>query len=114
MGHLRDVRRFTVAMSRARLGLYVFCRSSLLHTCSDLKPSLTLFHSRPSILSLVLGERYLESREFARKDELFGAQISDAALTPSSATTLTPVLIKDVVQMGAYIYHLQQAQPSIN
>ncbi len=26
VGHLRDVRRLVVAMSRARLGLYVFCR----------------------------------------------------------------------------------------
>jgi intron-binding protein aquarius len=26
VGHLRDVRRLIVAMSRARLGLYVFCR----------------------------------------------------------------------------------------
>lgn len=26
IGHIRDVRRLVVAMSRARLGLYVFCR----------------------------------------------------------------------------------------
>jgi intron-binding protein aquarius len=30
VGHLRDVRRLVVAMSRARLGLYVFGRSRLL------------------------------------------------------------------------------------
>ena len=26
VGHLRDVRRLIVALSRARLGLYIFCR----------------------------------------------------------------------------------------
>ncbi|CAN0444221.1 unnamed protein product, partial [Hapterophycus canaliculatus] len=26
VGHVRDVRRLVVALSRARLGLYVFCR----------------------------------------------------------------------------------------
>merc|ERR1712086_253139 len=29
VGHLRDVRRLVVAVSRARLGLYIFCRKSL-------------------------------------------------------------------------------------
>ncbi|CAF4707695.1 unnamed protein product, partial [Rotaria magnacalcarata] len=29
IGHLRDVRRLVVAMSRARLGLYIFGRVSL-------------------------------------------------------------------------------------
>lgn len=38
VGHLRDVRRLVVAMSRARLGLYVFARVSLFNTCSELQP----------------------------------------------------------------------------
>ena len=33
VGHIRDVRRLVVAMSRARLGLYVFCRKSLFENC---------------------------------------------------------------------------------
>ena len=36
VGHLRDVRRLVVAMSRARLGLYVFCRRSLFEQCYEL------------------------------------------------------------------------------
>lgn len=38
VGHLRDVRRLIVAMSRARLGLYVFGRLSLFRQCQELKP----------------------------------------------------------------------------
>ena len=29
VGHLRDIRRLVVAASRARLGLYIFCRQAL-------------------------------------------------------------------------------------
>ncbi|ERM94179.1 hypothetical protein AMTR_s00010p00182210 [Amborella trichopoda] len=39
VGHLRDVRRLVVAMSRARLGQYVFCRRSLFEQCYELQPT---------------------------------------------------------------------------
>lgn len=38
-GHLRDVRRLVVAMSRARLGLYVFGRAELFGNCYELQPT---------------------------------------------------------------------------
>lgn len=39
VGHLRDVRRLVVAMSRARLGLYVFGRQDLFGNCYELQPT---------------------------------------------------------------------------
>ena len=39
VGHLRDVRRLVVAMSRARLGLYIFGRASLFASCYELQPT---------------------------------------------------------------------------
>lgn len=39
VGHLRDVRRLVVAMSRARLGLYVFGRQELFANCYELQPT---------------------------------------------------------------------------
>ena len=42
VGHLRDVRRLVVAMSRARLGLYVFARVGLFNTCTELQPAFRL------------------------------------------------------------------------
>jgi intron-binding protein aquarius len=56
VGHLRDVRRLVVAMSRARLGLYVFCRRSLFENCYELLPTFRLLLQRPVDLSLVLDE----------------------------------------------------------
>ncbi|XP_075666071.1 uncharacterized protein LOC142635903 [Castanea sativa] len=49
VGHLRDVRRLVVAMSCARLGLYVFCRQSLLFKGPlevDLELPSTIVHIR--------------------------------------------------------------------
>lgn len=52
VGHLRDVRRLIVAMSRARLGLYVFCRRSLFEQCYELQPTFRLLLDRPDSLAL--------------------------------------------------------------
>ncbi|KAK6115388.1 hypothetical protein DH2020_007657 [Rehmannia glutinosa] len=56
VGHLRDVRRLVVAMSRARLGLYVFCRRSLFEQCYELQPTFQLLLQRPDHLALNLTE----------------------------------------------------------
>ena len=56
VGHLRDVRRLVVAMSRARLGLYVFCRRSLFEQCYELQPTFQLLLKRPDRLGLNLSE----------------------------------------------------------
>lgn len=42
VGHIRDVRRLVVAMSRARLGLYVLARISLFKNCFELRPTFSL------------------------------------------------------------------------
>ncbi|KAE8038343.1 hypothetical protein FH972_010865 [Carpinus fangiana] len=56
VGHLRDVRRLVVAMSRARLGLYVFCRRSLFEQCYELQPTFQHLLQRPDHLALNLDE----------------------------------------------------------
>ncbi|RKP09855.1 P-loop containing nucleoside triphosphate hydrolase protein [Thamnocephalis sphaerospora] len=61
VGYLRDVRRLTVAMSRARLGLYVFGRLRLFAGCVDLKPTFDQLAGRPTQLCLQEGELYGET-----------------------------------------------------
>lgn len=52
VGHVRDVRRLVVAMSRARLGLYVFGRLPLFANCYELQPTMAHFMQRPTQLAL--------------------------------------------------------------
>lgn len=66
VGHIRDVRRLIVAMSRARLGLYVFCRKDLFKDCYELAPTFSYLLKRPSNLMLVKDEKY---EPFERKLE---------------------------------------------
>ena len=56
VGHLRDVRRLVVAMSRARLGLYVLARVSLFSKCRELIPAFTLVSSK---LQPIIGHHYI-------------------------------------------------------
>jgi len=59
VGHLRDVRRLVVALSRAKLGLYVFCRKANFERCGDLQHSLELLAKNgDGKLELVTGEGY--------------------------------------------------------
>ncbi|KAI8022969.1 RNA helicase aquarius [Camellia lanceoleosa] len=51
VGHLRDVRRLVVAMSRARLGLYAFCCRSLFEQWYELQPTYHLLLQRPDLLA---------------------------------------------------------------
>lgn len=56
VGHLRDVRRLTVAMSRARLGLYVLGRRELFGECFELQPTMRQLLARPPQLILIPNE----------------------------------------------------------
>ena len=65
VGHVRDIRRLVVAMSRARLGLYVFCRKSLFSNCFELARTFALLNARPDKLQLVPGEAFPSTRAAA-------------------------------------------------
>ncbi|XP_065057639.1 RNA helicase aquarius-like [Rhopilema esculentum] len=62
VGHLRDVRRLIVAMSRARLGLYIFARVSLFRNCYELSPAFNQLCARPQKLFLAPWESYSTAR----------------------------------------------------
>jgi len=94
VGHLRDVRRLVVALSRARLGLYVFCRQRVFENCFELSPSFGKLLSRPNQLQLVVGEGYP------------GTRPTDTDLTGDKVLNIT-----DVTAMGVLVYQMiQQSQ----
>ena len=89
IGHLRDIRRLIVAMSRARLGLYIFCRSSLFSECLELSPTFDRLLARPTKLHLVLGESFPCSRSI-------NEQISGT------------FVVENVVHMGQFVIKMTQ------
>lgn len=57
IGHIRDVRRLVVALSRGRLATYVFGRRALYESCIELKPAFSQLLKRPDKLMLIPAER---------------------------------------------------------
>lgn len=98
VGHMRDVRRLVVALSRARFGLYVFCRQALFENCYELSPAFSQLSKRPAQLLLVAGEGYPCTRPSFEG----GVEID---------STLNVHAVSDVTDMGVLVYQMvQQAQ----
>ena len=63
VGYMQDVRRMVVGVSRARLGLYMFCNTELFGKCEELKEIFSLLLKRPVKLQLVENEYKESERE---------------------------------------------------
>jgi intron-binding protein aquarius len=84
------VRRLTVALSRARLGLYILGRRELFESCYELKQAFDILLQRPTTLRLVPGELAPTQRGIA--DEAEDTEMSG------------------VEHLGQYVYEMTQAK----
>ena len=101
VGHLKDIRRLIVAVSRARLGLYVFCRQEVFANCHELKKTMDQFASRPNKLQLVLGETNPTERlvnDEIPADKLF--EIEDVSHLGSVVHSMQEGLIASQMETG--------------
>ena len=109
VGHLRDIRRLVVALSRARFGLYIFCRYSLFSSCPELKNIFNLLTDdgkRPNSLQLVNGEEYNvmeedESDEMSTDTEML--RTVDGSVIDNRVQT-----IDNVTKMGILVFEAVQ------
>jgi len=93
VGHLRDVRRLVVAMSRARLGLYVFARVTLFKNCFELQPAFNILTKRPLLLHLCPTEPKPTKRV-------------------ASVTAPTPMIVYDMPMMSKFVADFYQQKVS--
>ncbi|KAH8154238.1 uncharacterized protein LAJ45_02006 [Morchella importuna] len=64
VGYLRDIRRMTVALSRARLGLYILGRRQVFESCYELSEAFNrLLENKSDKLQLVTGEMWPATRK---------------------------------------------------
>lgn len=109
VGHVRDIRRLVVAMSRARLGLYVFCRQALFENCFELSVVFSkLKMLRHSQLELVPGEAFPST---TRKAVTFDPPISAHRV---EGVTAMGVLVYQMVQQAQHTQKQQIAAFSMN
>ncbi|KIX06734.1 uncharacterized protein Z518_04710 [Rhinocladiella mackenziei CBS 650.93] len=90
VGYLRDVRRLTVALSRARLGLYVLGRRELFESCLEMKPAMDLLVQRTDKLVLTTGEMFPTERLL--DDDVSGTEM------------------EGVEHLGQYVFEMTQAK----
>lgn len=79
-----------MALSRARLGLYILGRREVFESCFELKPAFDLLFQRPDKLMLAPGEMFPTPRSL--DDEVQG----------------TPM--EGVEHLGQYVYEMTQAK----
>ncbi|CAH8609976.1 unnamed protein product [Dicrocoelium dendriticum] len=106
VGHLRDVRRLIVALSRARLGLYLFARIEQFATCPELKPAFDLLlnvrgpgPTKPTQLHLTPWECWLDPQ---------GAAASSTQRLQTDLLTQPPLVVNDMIHMTTYVHQLYE------
>lgn len=91
VGYLRDIRRLTVALSRARLGLYILGRREVFESCYELREAFELLLSRPDKLALVTGELWPSTRVLSEEE---GKEIAGETV------------MEGVEHLGQYVYEM--------
>ncbi|KAJ1740416.1 hypothetical protein LPJ79_004277 [Coemansia sp. RSA 1821] len=86
IGHIRDIRRLTVALSRAKLGLYVFGRRSLFESCFELQSAMQML--------------------LANGDQLVLEKTSLAKDTKNKAAAKEPIVVEGVEAMGKLVVEM--------
>ncbi|CAK7266763.1 hypothetical protein SEPCBS119000_002196 [Sporothrix epigloea] len=99
VGYLRDIRRLTVALSRARLGLYILGRRDIFEACYELRAAFQVLLQRPDKLALVTGELWPSTRV-----------ISEENKAAAGGTLANEVPMEGVEHLGQYVYEMTQTK----
>lgn len=95
VGYLRDIRRLTVALSRARLGLYILGRRAVFESCYELRQAFQLLFRRQDKLQLVSGEVHPTERQLEQ---------TKAEEVPGTTEMV------GVEHLGQYVFEMTQAK----
>nr|OQO25801.1 hypothetical protein B0A51_06213 [Rachicladosporium sp. CCFEE 5018] len=101
VGYLRDLRRLTVALSRARLGLYVFGRREVFESSLEVRQAFSLLFARPEKLTLVVNELHPTQRGV--EDEVEGTEMEGLEHLGSYIPVMVKAKLEQIKQEGGQI-----------
>jgi intron-binding protein aquarius len=93
---MRDARRLTVALSRARLGLYVLGRRATFERVAEIREAFAGLFARPTDLQLVTGEMWPTTR------------LADGA--EGKQAEVPSVVMTGVEHLGQYVFEMTKAK----
>ncbi|RMZ80736.1 hypothetical protein DV738_g2604, partial [Chaetothyriales sp. CBS 135597] len=105
LGFMDDQRRITVALSRARLGLYVLGRQALWEHSLALRPAMDLFLARPTNLVVTTGELYPHTERTTTTTSMSTSEEQNAGDAEDAGVEL-----QGVEHLGKYVYEMTQAK----
>ncbi|KAJ3262433.1 hypothetical protein HDU77_000351 [Chytriomyces hyalinus] len=106
-GHLRDVRRLIVALSRARLGMYIFGRQNLFENSYELQEVFKKLLKRPSDGFWLRGQELWDAPEFSRLADDFGVVLGqDDEWVAEDNSEAAVFKIANVAHMGSYVHQM--------
>jgi len=88
-----------VALSRARLGLYILGRRDVFESCYELQEAFNIIFKRPDKLVLVPGEMWPAQREILATGENTSEQIVEGE-----------TIMESVEHLGQYVYEITNAK----
>ena len=105
-GYLRDLRRLTVALSRARLGLYVFGRREVFESSLELRQAFEALFARSNTLALVPGEMFPATR--AVEDEVEATEMQGVEHLGQYVFEMTKAKVEDMKRGGQSLPDAEQ------
>ena len=96
VGYLRDVRRLTVALSRARLRLYILGRRDVFESCFELRQAFEILLQRPDQLMLITGELWPSKRIITDEE--------------GKKTLPGETVMEGVEHLGQYVYEMTNSK----
>ncbi|KAK4138179.1 P-loop containing nucleoside triphosphate hydrolase protein [Trichocladium antarcticum] len=99
VGYLRDIRRLTVALSRARLGLYIVGRRGVFEACFELREAFDVLLRRPDKLALVTGEMWPAERPVAAAEDGETRAVVEVEVDGE-------VVMEGVEHLGQYVFEM--------
>jgi intron-binding protein aquarius len=106
VGYLRDIRRLTVALSRARLGLYILGRRDVFEACFELREAFALLLKRPDKLALVTGEMWPAERVVAVASDGSGDAADGGKAVDGAAAVPGEAVMEGVEHLGQYVFEM--------
>ena len=89
-----------MALSRARLGLYILGRREVFEACYELRPAFELLLQRPDKLALSTGEMWPSARPLA------AAEQPEAAAAAADATPAEEAVMEGVEHLGQFVFEM--------